>query len=228
MGSLDELEARVSALEKKHYKVPANVEEIDEQVRRARAAVQEKARLYSSVWKWVPTDYYQRSLAERAKCLGASSVDFLCKSLLLENKKMAGGNNDVVVSSPKNPRFVLVILQYAATLDVKKLTSVIRRLLPVSERLDESMYDFRIAAPEDNDRITGYANNAVTPFGLQEPVPIILTENVVKLRFFWMGGGHIHLKLGVATSEFCEALNPIIGDISNPRTGEVDAGDMED
>ena len=219
MGSLDELEARVVALEKKKYQAPPGVE-IDEQVRRARAAV-EDARIYSSVWKWVPEDYYARSLAERAKCLGASNVEYLCKSLLLENKK-------IVNDSPNNPRFVLVILQYAATLDNKKLTNVIRRLMPVAERMDESKYDFRIASAEDNDRITGYKHNSVTPFGLQEPVRIVLSENLVKLRFFWMGGGHVHLKLGMATSEFCEAVNPIIGDISNPRIGEVSAADMED
>lgn len=202
MGDLSALEIRVAALEKKAFGAPDNVE-IDEQLRRARMAVQD-AEIYSSTWKWVPTDYYTRSLAERAKCLDASNVEFLCKSLLMENKK-------VVNEGPNNPRFVLVILQYAATLDTKKLTNTMRRLLPVEQRLDESKFDFRIASAEDNDRITGYVHNSVTPFGLKEPVRIVLTENVVKLRFFWMGGGHVHLKLGMATSEFCKACDPIVG-----------------
>lgn len=216
-SSLEELQARIVALEKKHYRAPADIVEIDEQVRRARAAVQD-AQIYSSVWKWVPSDYYQRSLSERAQCLGASNVEFLCKSLLMENKK-------VVQPSPDNPRFVLVVLQYAATLDVKKLTTAIRRLLPVSQRLDDGKYDFRIASAADNDRITGYAHNSVTPFGLREPIRIVLTEKVVKLGFFWMGGGHVHLKLGMATSEFCKACDPVIGDISNARIGEMLGGD---
>ena len=219
MGSLQELEARVATLEKKAFAAPQGVE-VDEQMRRARQAVQ-AASLYSSVWKWVPQDYYTRSLAERAKCLGASYVEFLCKSLLLENKK-------VVNESPNNPRFVLVILQYAAALDTQKLTNTIRRLLPVTERMDDSKYDFRIASTEDNDRLTGYTHNSVTPFGLLQPVRIVLSENLVKLRFFWMGGGHVHLKLGMATSEFVDAVKPVIGDISNMRSGEVSAADMED
>ena len=218
-SSWEELKARVTTLEKKKFQTPEGVE-VDEQLRRARSAV-EDARVYSAVWKWVPSDYYQRSLEERAKCLGASNVEFLCKSLLLENKK-------VVEESPNNPRFVLVILQYAATLDNKKLTNVIRRLLPVAERLDDSKYDFRIASSEGNDRITGYQHNSVTPFGLKENVRMVLTEQVVKRRFFWMGGGHVHLKLGVATSEFCAAFDPVVGDISNPRIGEVSASDMDD
>ena len=218
-SSLKELELRVTALEKKTFAAPEDVE-IDEQTRRARSAV-EDALVYSAVWRWVPNDYYMRPLSGRAKCLGAPSVEFLCKSLLMENKK-------VVKESPNNPRFVLVILQYAATLNNKKLTNAIRRLLPVSERLDDSKYDFRIASPEDNDRITGYKHNSVTPFGMKENVRMVLTENVVKLKFFWMGGGHVHLKLGMATSEFCEAFNPVIADISDPRIGELSAADMED
>lgn len=218
-ATLDELEARVTALEQKRFATPEGIE-VDEQMRRARAAV-EDAKVYSAVWKWVPPDYYQRSLAERAVCLGAPSVQLLCKSLLLENKK-------VVDESPQNPRFILVILQYAATLDTQKLTNVIRRLLPVSQRLDETKYDFRIAADVDNDRITGYQHNSVTPFGLKERVCMVLTSNVVDTKFFWMGGGHVHLKLGLATADFIAAFDPVIGDISSPRLGEVSAADMED
>jgi prolyl-tRNA editing enzyme YbaK/EbsC (Cys-tRNA(Pro) deacylase) len=219
-ATLKDLEARVSLLERKRLQAPADVAVTDEQIWRARQAVQ-GAHIHSSVWKWVPENYYQRSLAERATALGALNVEYLCKSLLLENRK-------VVQESPDNPRFVLVILQYAAALDTQKLCNVIRRLLPVSKRLDVSKYDFRIAAVEDNDRITGYQHNSVTPFGLREPVRIVMTENVVQLGFFWMGGGHVHLKLGMATSEFCKALDTILGDISNPRLGQVSVADMED
>jgi hypothetical protein len=38
----------------------------------------------------------------------------------------------------------------------------------------------------------------------------------------------VHLKLGMATSEFCKALDTILGDISNPRLGQVSVADMED
>ena len=39
----------------------------------------------------------------------------------------------------------MVIIQYEATLDVKKLATSIRKLRPVAERLDESQFDLRPA-----------------------------------------------------------------------------------
>ena len=84
--------------------------------------------------------------------------------------------------------------------------------------LDDSHFDIRIASEEDNAKITGYDNNAVVPFGLLSPVPIIVSAPIVPLRFFWMGGGHVHLKLRTTVADFCKALNPIVADISQPRT----------
>ena len=41
-----------------------------------------------------------------------------------------------------NPKFILCIIQYEATLDVKKLATSIRKLRPVGEsRLEESQFD---------------------------------------------------------------------------------------
>jgi prolyl-tRNA editing enzyme YbaK/EbsC (Cys-tRNA(Pro) deacylase) len=250
MGVWEDLEARVTALEQKKFQMSShdhssNSDEsddgakqqpvVDEQMRRARKAVEE-ANVYSAVWKWVPTDYYQRPLSERAKCLTGSStrIEYLCKSLLLENKKCTSPNDE-------NPRYVLVILQYAATLDEAKLTNVIRRRVPLERRLDPNQYDWRVASSEDNDRLTGYQHNSVTPFGLQDPhseVTIVLTETVIPLGFFWMGGGHVHLKLGVATSDFITAFTNygptnnkktiVIGDISNPRVGGDSTNEEDD
>jgi prolyl-tRNA editing enzyme YbaK/EbsC (Cys-tRNA(Pro) deacylase) len=133
---------------------------------------------------------------------------------LLENKKAAAADDD-----PTNPKFVLVVIQYAATLDVKKLGTAVRALRrDVKTRLEESAFDFRIASEEDNREITGYEHNSVTPFGLLKPVPVFVSAALEPLKFFWMGGGHEHLKLGMAFSDFCRALSPIVADISQPRT----------
>jgi prolyl-tRNA editing enzyme YbaK/EbsC (Cys-tRNA(Pro) deacylase) len=112
-----------------------------------------------------------------------------------------------------------VIVQYAAALDVKKLTNTVRSLRKdVKSRLDDTQFDWRIASEDDNRAITGFEHNSVTPFGLLQRVPIILSAKLEPLKFFWMGGGHVHLKLGVSFTEFCRALDPIIADISRPRT----------
>jgi prolyl-tRNA editing enzyme YbaK/EbsC (Cys-tRNA(Pro) deacylase) len=205
------LEARVTALELKRFQCPKTIP-VDDAMRRARAHV-DALGLYSANWKWVPEPYYTWELEQRAKVLGASSTQMLCKSLLLENKKADGNNNEDIT----NPRFVLVILQYASELDVKKLATSIRKLRPVAERLEESQFDLRVADPDDNDRITGYTFNSVTPFGLQQPVPIILSSAIVPQGYFWMGGGHVHLKLGMAVSDFQKLPGVLTMDCSVPR-----------
>lgn len=207
------LEARITALELKRFQCPKEIP-VDESMRRARAHVEELG-LYSANWKWVPEPYYTWPLEQRAKMLGAHSTQMLCKSLLLENKKVA--DKPETEDFKTNPRFMLVVLQYEAELDVKKLATSIRKLRPVSERLDESQFDIRVAEPEDNDRITGYQFNSVTPFGLKEQVPIILSSDIVPHSYFWMGGGHVHLKLGMSVSDFTKLPNVQIMECSVPR-----------
>jgi prolyl-tRNA editing enzyme YbaK/EbsC (Cys-tRNA(Pro) deacylase) len=210
MASVQELEARIYALERARY--PASDVMVDDSMRRARYSV-EQHQIYSAVWKFVPPDYYHWPLEKRAECLGANSIEYLCKSLLMENRKC------VDASDPTNPKFVLVIVQYAAALDVKMLTNTVRSLRKdVKSRLDDTQFDWRIASEDDNRVITGFEYNSVTPFGLLQSVPIILSSKLEPLKFFWMGGGHVHLKLGVSFTEFCSALDPIVADISRPRT----------
>lgn len=212
----DVLEARVAALELKRFQCPNNDSCIvDESMRRARSHV-DALGLYSANWKWVPESYYTWPLQQRAQLLGAQSTFMLCKSLLLENKKVT--EKPELEDDSTNPRFMLVVLQYEAELDVKQLATSIRKLRPVKDRLDESQFDLRVADPSDNDRITGYAFNSVTPFGLKEPVPIILSSSIVPYTYFWMGGGHVHLKLGMSVSEFTQLPNVHIMDCSVPRT----------
>lgn len=185
---------------------------MDESIRRARRSVEERE-IYSAIWRFVPDNYYRLPLEQRAVCLGADSIQYLCKSLLMENRKAASSDD------PTNPRFLLIIIQYAALLDVKKLTNSIRGLRSdVQNRLDESQFDFRIASEEDNRSMTGFEHNSVTPFGLLKSVPIIVSSDLLPLKFFWMGGGHVHLKLRVSLEEFCKSFNPILADVSRPRT----------
>ncbi len=180
------LEERVTALERARFSCPPDVKQVDESMQRARSAV-EGLGLYSSRWVWVPEPYYTWPMEKRAEILKSPSTAHLCKSLLLENKKVT----NELFHFEFHPRFVLAVLQYDAELSTDLLTRSIRRLRPVSERLDPSSsnFDWRVADPEDNDRITGYKFNSVTPFGLKEDVPIILSSSIADLGYFWMGGG---------------------------------------
>ena len=213
--SLEDLRKRIAQLEAAAFRVPKHIEVVDEPMRRARSAVQ-AAGLYSAQWKFVPETYYSWGLEERRRVLNNTpSILQLCKSLLLENKKYDPQSDP----NPRtNPQFVLVIVQYAATLDTTKLTSSIRKLQKdLKLRLDANAFDWRIAATADNDRITGYAHNSVSPFGLLDTSNLLMVLAEAIEGFFWMGGGHEHLKLGLSKTDFCRALHPLVADISQPR-----------
>jgi len=213
--SASTLEGRVVALERAHYKCPPQIEAVDESMRRAHREV-EALCLYSSRWVWVPEPYYTWLLEKRAAMLKAPTTAHLCKSLLLENKRVTDETHNFWL----HPRFVMVVLQYDSELSTVLLTKSIRRLRPVEERLDPSSsnFDWRVADPEDNDRITGYKFNSVTPLGLNEEVPIILSSAVADLGYFWMGGGHVHLKLGLSVSDFVDKVKNVkVMEASTPR-----------
>jgi prolyl-tRNA editing enzyme YbaK/EbsC (Cys-tRNA(Pro) deacylase) len=178
----------------------------------------------SARWKWVPDNYYQQPLTKRAQLLGVPSTQYLCKSLVLENKRHNPNHGD----ARTNPQFVLVVLQYEATLDVRKLLCAIRALRPSQDRIDVSDFDWRVASTEDNDQLTGFAFNSVTPFGLLQPVPIVLADAIVPLGQFWMGGGHELLKLGMAVSDFIKATGAWVADVSQPRNADDDEFDLVD
>ena len=195
-----------------------------EQVQRARTAVA-SSNLYSATFQWVPEHYYSLSLLERAKILGANSTYQLCKSMLMENKAF-----DPALALSKNDKsyaqFYLIILQYEATITNKKLQNEIRALRPAKKRLDPSKFDFRVASQIANDRLTGYTHNAVSPFGMKkaEEVPIVLAKAIVTeerrdmSQFIWMGGGHVHLKIGLAVEDLVKGLNAAVLDVTDARS----------
>eukprot|EP00547_Thalassionema_nitzschioides_P004141 CAMPEP_0194213710 /NCGR_PEP_ID=MMETSP0156-20130528/14495_1 /TAXON_ID=33649 /ORGANISM="Thalassionema nitzschioides, Strain L26-B" /LENGTH=223 /DNA_ID=CAMNT_0038941807 /DNA_START=17 /DNA_END=685 /DNA_ORIENTATION=- len=213
------LEDRVLALERTRFQCSPDVV-LDDSMRRARSDVEQKL-ITSARWKWVPPHYYDLALAERAKLLSAPSTSQLCKCLLLENKKHTSENDKTTPdgADPTNPRFILVMIQYEATLDERKLVNSIIRMRPVlKDRMEANDFDIRVASSEDNDRLTGYAYNSVTPFGMNKPkdIQIVLAEAIKPLHFFWMGGGHVHLKLGMAVSDFVKATSAWVADVSSP------------
>lgn len=214
---IQDLLARVSNLEAKFYGNSFN-QEVHKGVIRARQHV-ESRKNYSAAWKWVPKNYYSLDLPSRAKILQACDLSQLCKAMLMENRSSTSPSD---CSDRTNSRFYLVIVQYAATINTKKLESEIRglRCAQSGTRLDTSHFDFRMAKEDDSDRVTGFVHNSVTPFGLLEPsVPIVLSKAVMDVNpaFIWMGGGHVNLKLGMAVGQLVDALDAFILDVSDTK-----------
>ena len=159
--------------------------------------------------RWVPDDYYGRSMRERSKLLNCD-VRQMCKSMLLENKQWRGTDE----FDPANARFYLVVVQYAATFDAGRLRSA----LVERTKLPAKAFNFRVADEADNDRLSGFKHNAVTPFGFAESrVPVVLSDAASKMGFIWMGGGHEAFKLGVPVDAFLACFKPWVLDCSTAR-----------
>lgn len=209
-----------------------------EQVQRAYNSVVIKHSIYSSVFKWVPEKYYSLSLSQRAKVLGAHSTWQLCKSMLMENKAYDPSLDNKNHNDGSYCRFYLIILQYETSISNKKLISEVRALKKdITKRYDTNKFDFRVASSEDNDRLTGYTHNAVSPFGLlvdkKESFSIIVSKSIQDMEtvskatpFIWMGGGHVNCKVGMAVKDCIHALNPLVLDVTEPRNGGDEEMDL--
>lgn len=70
-------------------------------------------------------------------------------------------------------RFYLVIIQYITKLDTEKLRGLVRDLLPEDVRLSKKKYNFQLADEQTSYELSGFRHNAVTPFGMLRPVPVV-------------------------------------------------------
>lgn len=236
--TIQSLLSRIEAIEKSSWSnssttTSKNNEEgikITTEMARARRHVQ-SSRCYSSQWKLCPSNYYTLSLDERKVILGADNTSQLCKACLFENKNYLPNNNNnnnnspTATPDPTNSQYYLVVVQYVESINMKKLSSELRGLRPVGPtRFDPNYFsDLRLAPEDISEQLTGYGHNGVSPFGLLDTtIPIIVCQSIienVKPKFIWMGGGHKDWKLGMAVSEFVNALGAIVLDVSDPRVG---------
>ena len=146
----------------------------------------------------------------------------MCKCIIVENTKCT----EQGVANKFNSRYYCLILQYCAKLDGDKLMKYVRDIANTYQQehnlpqLGKDNFSFHAAS--NGEELTGYVHNGIVPFGMKTPMPIILCKRVADLkpRFFWLGGGEVNVKCEVRTDEFCAALEPLITEISVPRTKE--------
>mmetsp|Transcript_1051 Transcript_1051/g.2382 ORF Transcript_1051/g.2382 Transcript_1051/m.2382 type:complete len:249 (+) Transcript_1051:107-853(+) len=241
-SSLPALQSRIETLENQLWSDDQKSDNEQNQqmvitpaMRRVRRHVQ-SSHCYSSQWKHCPPNYYSLELEQRKQILGAHSISQLCKACLFENKNYVpnedsndNSNSKALATNmkndPTNSKYYLIIVQYVEAINTKKLSTELRSLRPPGpKRLDPNYFsDMRLAPEEDSDRLTGFAHNGVSPFGLLEgeEIPIVVCKSVLGVRpqFIWMGGGDKDWKLGMAVGEFVKATNAIVLDVSEPRLG---------
>jgi prolyl-tRNA editing enzyme YbaK/EbsC (Cys-tRNA(Pro) deacylase) len=187
-------------------------------------------------WRLCPPDYYDLGLEERRAILGAHSTSQLCKACLFKNRNFTAntttttmandddaGGGEGTNADPTNSGYYLIVIQYAESINVKKLGSELRGLRPPGPgRFDPGYFaDLRLAPEEASAEHTGYGRNGVFPFGMLDgSIPVIVCESIVarvRPKFIWMGGGHRDWKLGMAVSEFLRGVDAIVLDVSEPR-----------
>jgi len=166
--------------------------------------------LHSAKFLSVEPGYYDQSLEWRCTRLKAGSVDELCKSVVLENTRINPGD------SPLRVQCILVIIQYIAKLNKDKLTALTREIevkrgLP---GLGKKQYNLRLLDGDACAKLTGFEHNAVTPVGLE--LPVVISDKILELPSgsFWMGGGHIDLKLNLSTQDATGPLGAVIADVT--------------
>jgi prolyl-tRNA editing enzyme YbaK/EbsC (Cys-tRNA(Pro) deacylase) len=216
----------------------ANIIPYPDEVQRVRRHVYKTNCCYSAQFIHCPTNYYQLDLYQRRVILGAHSTSQLCKACLFENKNYipsksstnsSSSTNDDIVVDRTNSKYYLIIVQYIESINMKKLSYELRGLRPPGPtRFDTSYFaDVRLASNTIAQTLTGYGHNGVSPFGIptttttsNNNIPIILSKSIstnAQPRYIYVGGGHYDWKLGLAVSEFVQALNVLVLDISDPR-----------
>jgi prolyl-tRNA editing enzyme YbaK/EbsC (Cys-tRNA(Pro) deacylase) len=214
-----------------------NIIPYPDEVQRVRRHVYQTNCCYSAQFIHCPSNYYQLDLNQRKVILGAHSTSQLCKACLFENKNFVSSkssstnsssdnnDDDDIIVDPTNSKYYLIIVQYIESINMKKLSYELRGLCPPgATRFDTSYFaDVRLASNTIAADLTGYGHNGVSPFGIPtttSSIPIILSKSIItnaQPRFIYVGGGHYDWKLGLAVSEFVQALDVLVLDISDPR-----------
>ena len=158
-------------------------------------------------------------------------MDSLCKSLVLVNSAMPA--DAPVTADPSTSRFVVVLLQYVSRLDTDQLAKSLRAHAPASHS-----GGFRLAVADEDAScaMTGYGHNAVTPFGSDTRLPVVVSEAIAGMAgsrpgaAVWLGGGHVDVKLRLPVDQLLRpgaltalTSRPLVLRCSVPREAGDDA-----
>lgn len=92
-------------------------------------------------------------------------------------------------------------MQYISKIKAESVSKWARKLN--DNQLGKKNFHFRLAPEDVTYQLTGYRHNALTPFLMnQKNIPLIISSKIVDNDgFFWLGGGHVDLKLRISVEE---------------------------
>ena len=191
--------------------------------------------LTSSLFMWVPSEYYTKPLQWRRDMLQAPSIHFLCKCIVLENTHFEDRKNCEELESQNTKgathsnrttclkRFVIAVFQYTQKFDAEQLMKFFRQKNPTEGKRS---FNFRVAPLEVSQELTGCTKNAMVPFCFPAStlnpegaaIQVVLDEKVTKLKpeYLWIGGGDVDCKLRISLADFEAATRPFVVDFTTP------------
>ena len=155
-----------------------------------------RRKVFSATMVQAPTDYYDRSLQERAVCLQCS-IPQLTKSIIFENTSWIKYDDESNNNDKTNAQYYLVVVQYQAKLDTDLLVDLIHTLRPPASRLPRKRFHFRLAPEHISDTLSGFQHNGVSPFGMHHDIPIVICSHCLEVQpsYLFMGGGKVDMKV---------------------------------
>eukprot|EP01062_Namystynia_karyoxenos_P015244 TRINITY_DN15532_c0_g1_i1.p1 TRINITY_DN15532_c0_g1~~TRINITY_DN15532_c0_g1_i1.p1 ORF type:complete len:318 (+),score=100.51 TRINITY_DN15532_c0_g1_i1:71-955(+) len=167
--------------------------------------------LTSACFRWVEPCYYSRPLEWRRAALEAPGVEYLCKSVILENTQCTRED----CAERWNSRYYQLCFQYVTRFDANKMMKLMRDKNP---GIGKRRFNYRCV--DDLMGIGGFGKNATAPIALRTDMPVMLSASAARLPFLWLGGGHVDVKMCVDTRQFRAALHPLVLDVCEPLTPE--------
>jgi len=184
---------------------------------RLRAAL-EAAGLRAYRFVRVAPNYYDTTLEQRRSTLRAHTLDALCKTIAVENAAWAplAGRPAGELEDPRNPRFFLVVVQYAQRFNVDKTKGWF--VEANAGELPKSRIKPRLASAADSERLTGYQSGGVTPIALATPaLPVLISHRIVQLSppLFFLGADDRDLKVCLRVQDYMERFRPNVADVTD-------------
>ena len=160
-------------------------------------------------WR-VRGDYYDQELAWRRDVLGAATTAQLCKAMIMENTKLVDLTAEAAAAQGR-VKYACVVLQYdGPKLNKEKMTDLVRGM-EGKAAVGKKQYNMRMVSEEANLTLSGFEHNAVTPVGMAQRMPIIVSAPLAAFEEMWLGAGEVDLKLKVNVQQFVAAYKKAEG-----------------
>lgn len=161
-----------------------------------------KNKIYSFKLAEVPSYYYKRTLEERRQLVDTYTKASLCKSVIVENTAF-----DDKIKCPIYRRYYLIVVQYVNEFYAEGICRILKAYIneKYGLKISKSKYHLRVCDKKTAYEMTGFTFNGIGPYLMKENnLLFIFPMSLYKMypNFFFLGGGHRDLKVGVSVNDF--------------------------